>query len=415
MTTPTPPRERQWEAMQPSPPVPSSPPVDPASSQPPLAPQQPIGRSTDRKLKEHHDFEYIRVRGDKGSWLALGFLLAVVGTFIALSLYAVGWIRGELDPPGPPGSEVVVALGVGESSASIGGVLEELGIIENATVYSWYVRLKGGAEFQAGEFTFQKNSSASEAIEVLRSGPTRVALASTLSVTLVEGLTVAEIAESIDRIEDIPFDGEEFLDELRSGRYRSKYGPEPGSLGSEFERYEGLLFPDTYSLFADAEPATLILQLIATTDAVGDRVGLFQADRAVGLTPYEVIIVASLIEREAKVDDDRPKIARVIYNRLTLDMPLGIDATIAYFTGDNELTRRDLDTESPFNTRLVKGLPPTPIATPSEKSIRAALSPARGEWLYYVLTDEDGTHSFSETEEEFLANKQICQDKGLCG
>jgi len=397
LTDPRSRHERQWETMQPT------------------APQQPLGRSTDRPLKEHHDFEYIRVRGDKGSWLALGVLLAVVGTFIGVSLYAIGWIRGQLDPPGEPGAEVLLELGAGDSSASISGELEELGIIENATVYSWFVRLRGGAEFQAGEFTFQLNSSASEVVDVLKSGPTRVALASTLSVTLPEGLTVEEIAAQLDEIDNMPFSGDDFLHELSVGFYRSKYGPDPGTLSDDVEAFEGLLFPDTYSLFGDAEPRALIDQLIATTDAIGDRVGLFQAERAVGLTPYEVLIVASLIEKEAKIPEDRAKIARVIYNRLAIGQNLGIDATIVYFTGDNVLTRTDLDTESPYNSRLVPGLPPTPIAAPGENSIRAALNPARGDWLYYVLTDPDGAHSFSESVEEFEANKLICQDLGLCG
>ena len=381
----------------------------------PITPQQPLGHSSDREAKEHHDFEYVKVRGDKGSWLALGVLLAVVGSFIGVALYAISWIRGELDPPGPPGSEVLVALGAGDTSANIGGQLEDLGIIENATVYSWYVRLKGGAEFQAGEFTFQENSSAAEVIDVLHSGPTRVALASTLSITLPEGLTVEQIAVVVDDLVGVDFTGEDFIDELRRGRYTSKYGPEPGTLGPEFEAFEGLLFPDTYSVLADSDAATLIEQLIETTDAVGDRLGLFQSDRVVGLTAYEVLIVASLIEEEAKVEEDRAKIARVIYNRLERDMPLGIDATIAYFTGDNVLTRTDLETESPYNTRLVRGLPPTPIAAPGEASIRAALNPASGDWIFYVLTDPEGIHSFSETEEQFLLDKQVCQDLGLCG
>ena len=390
-------RERQWESMT------------------PMAPQQPLGRSSDRAAKEHHDFEYIKVRGDKGSWLALGVLLAVVGTFIGFALYAIGWIRGELDPPGPPGDDVIIALGSGDTSANIGGELEEFGVIQNATVYSWWVRLKGGAEFQAGEFTFQENSSASEVIDVLESGPTRVALASTLSVTFPEGLTIEQIATVIDDQEGISFTGAEFVEELRKGRIRSKYGPDFGALDPEVEEWEGLLFPDTYSVLADSDPETLLRQLIETTDAVGDRLGLFQSDRSVGLSPYEVLTVASLIEKEAKVEEDRAKIARVIYNRLAMDIPLGIDATIAYFTGDNVLTRTDLDTPSPYNSRLTRGLPPTPIAAPGEASLRAALNPASGDWLFYVLTSEDGTHSFSESEEEFLANKQICQDLGLCG
>jgi UPF0755 protein len=128
--------------------------------------------------------------------------------------------------------------------------------------------------------------------------------------------------------------------------------------------------------------------------------------------------VASLIEEESKVPEERPMVARVIYNRLRQGMPLGIDATSRYEAEIEGRERGDIDftSDSPYNTRRVRGLPPTPIASPGRASIEAALDPAEGPWLYYVLEDAEGNHFFTESNSEFLAAKQRCEDAGLgCG
>lgn len=382
----------------------------------PLPPQQPMAPTPrGKREREHWDFENVYVRGDRGGFIAVGVVLALLAVVFWGGWSAFSWARSQFDPEGEPGETVLVTLQRGDTSASISDRLEELGVIESGTAYQWYVRLKGGAEFQAGEFEFQANSAVWEVIEVLRDGPARVAQAPTISVTLPEGLTIEQMAARIDGVEGLQFDGADFVRQLRRGNYQPDYGP-PFDLAPEYEEYEGMLFPETYSLLTGSTADDLIRQLVDTTNRVGDRLGLDRSVDRVGLTPYEVMIVASLIEEEAKVDEDRPKIARVIYNRLFFGQPLGIDATIVYATGDRELTVTDLNTESPFNTRLVTGLPPTPIASPSEKSIEAALNPDDGPWLYYVLTSTDGTHSFSESYEEFLENKAICAELDLgCG
>ena len=367
---------------------------------------------TGKRERQHWDYENVYVRGDRGGFLAAGLLLAALAAVLWGIWSAYQWGVAQFDPVGEPGEIVLVTLERGDSSASISDQLAELDIIPSSTAYQWYVRLKGGAAFQAGEFEFQQNSAVWDVIDVLEGGPARVAQAPTFSVTLPEGLTVAQIAERIDDAEGVGFDGADFLAKLRRGNYTSKYGPGPDLL-PEYEAYEGLLFPETYALLSGSTADDLIRQLISTTDAVCDRLGLNRAEDRVGLTPYEVFIVASLIEEEARVDEDRAKIARVIYNRLAIGERLGIDATVVYATGDREITGEDLDSESPYNTRRFTGLPPTPIATPGEKSIEAALNPEDGPWIYYVLTSADGTHSFSETAEEFEANKQICFELGL--
>ncbi|MDH3397677.1 MAG: endolytic transglycosylase MltG, partial [Acidimicrobiia bacterium] len=134
-----------------------------------------------------------------------------------------------------------------------------------------------------------------------------------------------------------------------------------------------------------------------------------------GLSVYEGIIVASLIEAEAGVDGDRPLIASVVVNRLDLPMVLGIDATVIYAVGQRgkSLTQSDLDIDSPYNTRKFAGLPPTPIGGPGRASLEAAASPAATDFLYYVLTSATGAHSFTASYDEFLALKQQALNDGL--
>jgi uncharacterized YceG family protein len=139
---------------------------------------------------------------------------------------------------------------------------------------------------------------------------------------------------------------------------------------------------------------------------------------ALGYTPYQTLIVASLVEKEARVPEDRAKVARVIYNRLAASVPLGIDATLCYEQGQTpcSLTQSVLDAPTPYNTRVNTGLPPTPIASPGRASIEAALGPAEGDWLYYVLAGEDGHHAFTADYNEFQQLKAQCAEMGLgCG
>jgi UPF0755 protein len=146
--------------------------------------------------------------------------------------------------------------------------------------------------------------------------------------------------------------------------------------------------------------------------------GLPPEAEALGYGPYDIVTIASLIEEEAKLDEERAQIARVIYNRLEAGWTLGIDATACYARQIpcSELTVADLEDDNRWNTRVNPGLPFTPIAAPGEASLEAALNPVDGPWMYYVLTDENGSHTFATTEAEFEAARQVCIDKDLgCG
>ena len=148
-----------------------------------------------------------------------------------------------------------------------------------------------------------------------------------------------------------------------------------------------------------------------------DDAGLVQKAAAVNLSPYEMVIVASLVEKETQQADERGKVARVIYNRLDQDFFLGIDAAVLYGLGRSSggLSEADLQKDTPYNNRIHKGLPPTPIANPGIASLQAAVAPAKGPWLYYVLdAAHPGHHLFTDDRDVFNAAKAKCQAAHLC-
>ena len=187
---------------------------------------------------------------------------------------------------------------------------------------------------------------------------------------------------------------------------------------------EGLLFPDTYQLdeATVSDEMNLLLRMHKQFLKVIEEEQIDEKIKSLGITPYEAIVIASLIEEEAQLAEERPKIARVIYNRLERGWRLGIDATSRYAVGKTagqELTTEDLEYDSPWNSRVSLGLPPTAISAPGRASIQAALNPIEGKWLYYVRTDENGVagaHTFATSAEEFEKARKICVYKDLgCG
>ncbi|MGC1513527.1 MAG: endolytic transglycosylase MltG [Acidimicrobiales bacterium] len=327
-----------------------------------------------------------------------------IGTAVALVAGIAGlWVSKKIDPSGSPGPIRTIVIPSGATSASIGSLLEDADIITDSNVFRWYVRLKGGAEFQAGRYELARRSSMSAVLDALQRPPRLV----TKRLTIPEGLTVAEAVALTDKV---PWLSSERLAALvASGTVTSRWAPDGVT------SLEGLLFPDTYQIDENEDEADLLARMIARFDAVAVDLGYDRAEQSVGRSAYEVMVVASLVEAEAKVDGDRGKIARVIYNRLEKRMTLGIDATVYYALGrkGGSLTRSDLAINSPYNTRKVAGLPPTPIALPGRASLAAALNPEAGPWLYYVLADEQGNHAFSESYDDFLANKAAAGRKGL--
>ncbi len=355
-------------------------------------------------------------------WPAVLATLALIGV---LGLGAAGfYVSRQIDPPGAPGAEVEVIIPEGTGTAEIADQLEADGVITNATIFTTYLKVTGDGNWLAGRYLLRENSSFDEAIAVLDAGPGEIPYD---QVTVPEGYTVFATAglpapgTVVQRLVD-PDNGIPRLNQRRimqlllGGTLRSQFQPQGGN------NLEGLLFPDTYRLEEDENAPVLLSQMVRRFDQVATEAGVGDAtarvDQATGgevrITPYQAIIVASLIEREAAVPEERPKMARVIYNRLAQGIPLGIDASLNYALGRPATTESDLATDSPYNLREVAGLPPSPIAVPGRASLQAAVAPAAGEWLYYVLADDSGRHTFTNTYDEFLEAKAECQAAGLC-
>lgn len=340
----------------------------------------------------------------------IAVLLAIVVVTAASVLGVVGWYRSQLSGGGGSRTMVEVLISSGSSTSDIAKTLEGAGVIRNATAFTWHVRLGDTGPFEAGRYRFLRDSSADEAIGVLSKGPLGPVIT---KVSIPEGFRLGQIRQrihdSVPRLSLADVDAA-----LSGGRVQSPLLP-PGG-----KNWEGLLFPATYSV-TPTESAEDLLQQMA--DAMTKRVNALTLDpsvTALGLSDYQVVIVASLVQAEAGNPDEAPKIARVIYNRLAAHQPLGIDATSRYLS---ILTGADVDFESasPYNTRRNTGLPPTPIGAPGEFALEAAAHPAPGDWIYYVRAVENDAqgrpqHVFTSSASEFEKAKKACHDAGLgCG
>lgn len=334
---------------------------------------------------------------------------AVLGVVAALVAVVVLWASRQIDPAGEPGERVErFEIPAGSSSDRIAELLEERDVITSATLFRYYSRWKGAGPWEAGEYAdFRRSSSFDEAIAVLDDGPVPPDVA---LVRIPEGRTLAQAVDLI--AEAVPsVSSEDLLRALASGEVTSRYLPE--GVGN----WEGMLFPDSYQFARDAT-ATEILQTMASQmDDVLDGLGYDRAEALRGRSAYELVVAASLIEREAGAPpEERGRIARVIYNRLDAGEPLGIDASNLYGLGRTSggLTRSELQVDSPYNLRTSEGLPPTPIALPGRASLEAAIEPADGPWRWYVLVSNDPpTHLFTDSYREFQDAKADAQARGV--
>jgi len=339
--------------------------------------------------------------------------LIIVSLYVAYD-FARGWVDERIDPPGGPGIEIAIDIPLGATSDDISRILASNDIVSSSLVTSYYWRLNEAPSFQAGEYVFRKNLSVEQAQAVLEDGPLPPVPAGK-RITIPEGLRLDEIeGRLLDELAD--FDTFELSAALRDGSLTSSYVPEG-------ERsLEGVLFPATYPIFEEEseDERALVQTLLTKFEEVADEQGLRNAVATVGVTPYEAVIIASLIEEEAKLDEDRAKISRVIYNRLEQGMPLQIDATVIYALGgppeDGVVLFSDLEIDSPYNTYQIGGLPPTPISAPGAAALAAAMNPTPDEdWLFYVVIDDEGRHAFANTLDEHNANIARAEAAGVRG
>jgi UPF0755 protein len=335
-------------------------------------------------------------------------ITAVILVVVLVPLFALGasvaWFFWELDGHGKPGSIVHVNVERGWGVPRIAEQLQDDGVIGSALVFNVYTRLNGDSSFQAGTYYLHKNLGVKDAVKELKKGP-RIDY---LVLRLPPGLWMTQIAERVGRLAGRK--AATFLQDTHNNAVRSVFEPEGVA------NLEGLVRPDTYKISNSQDEISVLQTMVTAFDKHAIKLGLATAD-VDGHTSYDIIKVASLIESEAKVPQDRPLIASVIYNRLRANMPLQVDSTVIYGRGDHtnrKLTPADLlNVKSPYNTYLHTGLPPTPIGSVSDASLLAAMHPAQTDYLYYVLAGKDGHHAFASTYEQQQANIAAAQRAGV--
>ena len=291
------------------------------------------------------------------------------------------------------GSPVKFTVPSGATLSGLGPRLQAAGVIGSSRDFKIYLRLHATpANLEQGDYTLRQRMPYGDLVSELSKGPVVVSE----KVTIPEGETIQQTADHVQKATHIS--AADFVAAATTATVV------PDNPAPQHPTLEGYLYPQTYFVDPRESAAELVRQMVAQFGA--EASSLSWASPPNGVTAYEALVVASLIEKEAKAPSDGPMIAAVIYNRLKARMKLGIDATVYYAVGKPfgaPLTQGDLSFNSPYNTRAVVGLPPTPIASPQLSSMQAALQPASTNDIYYVLSSDCVHHSFFHNKAEFDA------------
>lgn len=363
-------------------------------------------------------------------WIVYG--LIVVSISMVMIAGAVGWWYLErINPAGEPGAVEGFTIAEDETLETLSERLEDEGFVSDAGVFVRYVENKGGLDIVPGYYEIRPDDHMGNVMGRLGTPPGQTFT----NVTFPEGFTLVQMGRRLDTATD-RMSAQDFLEATADPSITTLFKPEGVT------SLEGLLFPDTYQVSNAESEGQVIDRMIGLMERVGSQEDIVSKSASLGRTPYEILIIASMIEREARVAEDRAKISRVIHNRLfvTQNNPedpfrLQIDAAVLY--GRNQL---GLDPDTPFselrripsdwNTYTLDALPLTPIANPGRASIRAALNPAPNpptgdpicrdlpqpdecNYFFYVLADEDGGHVFAANGEQHEANVEIARAAGL--
>lgn len=323
----------------------------------------------------------------------LVLLIAVCGVLLYVS---------SLDKALAPGSEdvVVVTIEPGSSTAEIGAQLEDKGVIASGNKFKLFSKFKRyDSQYQAGSYALSPAMTFSEIAEMLISGETNQII-----FTIPEGYTTHQIAEKL--ADEGIVDQDKFEALLCSDLFDDEYpflrDAEPGE-----GHLEGYLFPLTYTVEYNDDEEAIICAMLDQFAAVFTDNWEAQA-RQQGHSVHDIVIMASIIERETRIDEERELVSSVIYNRLAKDMPLQMCSTVQYILGEQKdiLSEADTQIESPYNTYIYPGLPVGPVSCPGKAALEAALHPEDTDYLYFVVSEKlDGTQNFSSDYDQFLKDK----------
>lgn len=342
-----------------------------------------MGNEPDKKTRKRRRWSFWRLVFLTVIWSWM-VLLAGIGAagIVAFIVY------DQVTRPGQPATAVEITVPRGASGREIGRILADHKLIEHEGFFRLAMELEGGEpNIRHGAYELHRGFSALQLLHVLLEGPPPYLQANQLRVTIPEGLSIQQTAVMMDN-------PEAFIEAAKDTTLIER-------LGIEAETLEGFLMPNTYFFDGKPEPQALVLRMVEQFEKeweilITENPGAAHLDK-----PY-LVTVASLVERETRVDNERPLVAQVIYNRLEKNMPLQMDSTIQYALNKygQRLLKEDTEVRSPYNTYKNKGLPPGPICSPGLPSLRAAMAPADVSYLYFVSNADGKTHTFSNTLEE---------------
>lgn len=322
----------------------------------------------------------------------LGLLLVVAALGAIYFVYAAA-TGGESEPAGPARIEVVK----GDTLSSVAEKLEQADVIPSAFMFKMEARVSGyGTEIKTGEYTFARGTDSEVILQKLTAGDA----VPTLAITVPEGLSLEVTAREVAAQSSVS--ATEFEEAAKKTDYGYGFLEDPA-----IKTTEGFLFPKQYEFEEGTKAPQMVTRMLEQYLLETQTLDISGARERLNLTEYELVTVASLIEKEAAMPEERPLVASVIYNRIRKDMPLQIDASIHYALDKQgeELSLSDLEVNSPYNTYENTGLPPGPVCSPGRESLEAAMNPAETDYLYYVLKANGDKHFFTKSYDEFLEAK----------
>jgi UPF0755 protein len=318
-------------------------------------------------------------------------LLGILGAIFVIYSAATGGEDG-------PRESAKVQVVKGDTLSDVAAKLEGAGVIKSAFVFELQAKYEGyGTQIKTGRYTFEPGQDSGEILHKLTVGQAPP----TFTVTIPEGLTIKETAKTVAA------DSSVTAPEFEGAARRTDYGY--AFLDNPYvQTTEGYLFPAKYDFEKSVTARQIVDRLLEQYLLETQDLDFAEARERLDLTEHQVVIVASLIEKEAASPEEKPLIASVIYNRLRKDTPLQIDATIQYALKrpKENLSLDDLKVDSPYNTYNNEGLPPGPICSPGRESLLAALNPANTGYLYYVLEENGEEHYFTKSYQDFLRAKE---------
>lgn len=325
----------------------------------------------------------------------------VIGLIVIIALVIIVPISAYKISIGPVdkgnNKEIVVDIEPGSSTSAIAHTLKESGTVKSEFFFKLKSKFGGyDGKFQAGRYGFSQNMSAEEQMQMMSKGETLGKM-----FTVIEGTNSKKIGQALEHQGIIK--AKEFYRELETGKFDYEFlknVPEgPG-------RLDGFLCPETYKFEPGDSAHSIIDKMLKQFEKVYNEKYKSQLN---GKDIHKIMTVASIVEREAKTDQDKENVASVIYNRLDIKMPLQMDSILAYITGEDKIKASldDTKVKSSYNPYQNKGLPPGPICSPGDKAIQAAINPPKTKYIYFVATEKlDGTNVFSETYDQFLKDKE---------